>query len=180
MTIYADVLGPEGLARLAPECRALHDGYGQFRGQITVQVTANPVLRLLLRLAGFPKPADAAELVFVTKREGRGDQWARHIAGQSMTSRLWAVGEGLLAERMGMIGAVSRPDVQEGGITLRDWEFRLLGVPLPGWSAPRVGAREWPEAGRYAFDVTIGAPWGARLVRYHGWLSTVEATDEGG
>lgn len=180
MTVYALVLGPQGMSALAPACRALHQGYGRFEGRITVEVTRNPILRLLLRLAGFPKAADEADLVFVTAKHGQSDRWERHVAGQVMRSALWAQGEGWLAERMGPVVALSRPVVRDGGLELTGWRFRALGVPLPGWLSPRVAAREWPEAGRYSFDIEIRAPWGGLLVRYRGWLGTIQDPDQGG
>ncbi|MGK7652012.1 hypothetical protein ACSQ76_06230 [Roseovarius sp. B08] len=73
MTDYADLPGANGMAALAPECRALHAGDGVFHGRITVEVTRNPVLRVALRLAGFPLAVQGAELRFEERRRGDRD-----------------------------------------------------------------------------------------------------------
>lgn len=181
MTIYARLLGERGMAALAPECRALHKGDGVFHGRITVEVTRNPVLRAGLRLAGFPLEVEDAVLRF--EKRGRGDRgvWTRGMAGQVMETVQWATPGGRLAERMGAMVAISRLVPAEGGLDLTDWRFRCLGLPVPGWIAPKVAARERPDAGRYLFEISIGLPWArAPVLRYHGWLDMAQAADEGG
>ncbi len=101
--------------------------------------------------------------------------------GQVMETVQWATSEGRLAERIGAVVAISRLVPAQGGLDLVDWRFRCLGVPVPGCAAPKVVAREHPEAGRYRFEISIGLPWGrAPVLRYHGWLGVAQAADEGG
>ncbi|MGK7652013.1 DUF4166 domain-containing protein [Roseovarius sp. B08] len=101
--------------------------------------------------------------------------------GQVMETVQWATPDGGLAERMGAVVAISRLVPAQGGLDLVDWRFRCLGVPVPRRAAPKVAARERPEAGRYRFEISIGLPWGrAPVLRYHGWLDVTEAADEGG
>ena len=181
MTVYAEVLGEAGMAALAPECRALHAEDGVFHGRITVEVTRNPLLRAALRLAGFPLAVRDAELRFEKRGRGPRDVWTRSMAGQVMETVQWATPGGRLAERMGAIVAMSRLVTADGGLDLTDWRFRCLGLPVPGWMAPKVSASERPDAGRYRFEISIGLPWGrAPVLRYHGWLDVAQLADEGG
>ncbi len=160
VTVYARVLGEAGMAALAPECRALHEGDGVFHGRITVE---DAVLRF--------------------EKRGRGvrDAWTRGMAGQVMETMQWATPGGRLAERMCAMVAISRLVPVHGGLDLTDWRFRCLGLPVPGWAAPRVRASERPEAGRYRFEISIGIPWGrAPVLRYHGCLGVAQTAYEGG
>lgn len=175
MTVYARVLGPQGMAALAPECRALHAGMGPFFGQITVEVSGNRVLRGLLRVAGFPRPASDAPLRFERADRGGVEMWSRHIADQTMRTVQWDTSDGCLAERMGAMTAISRLVPVSGGLDLTEWRFRILGVSLPRWAAPQVTALERPNDGRYCFEIVIRPPWGdTPLVQYRGWLATLE------
>lgn len=182
MTVYADILGEAGMAALAPECRRLHGGYGVFHGQITVEVTRNPVLRAVLRLAGFPLAVRDAELRFAKlARGGAREVWSRRMAGQGMETVQWATPDGRLAERMGVMVAMSRLVPVDGGLDLTDWRFRCLGLPLPGMIAPKVTASERPDTGLYRFEIAIGLPRGDKpVLRYHGWLDVAQPADEGG
>ncbi len=181
VTVYARLLGEAGMAALAPECRALHAGDGVFHGRITVEVTRNPVLRAALRWAGFPPAVEDAELRFEKRGRGARDVWTRSMAGQVMQTAQWATPDGKLAERMGAMVAMCRLVPAQGGLHLVDWRFRCLGLPVPGWAAPKVSASERPDAGRYRFEISIGLPWGsAPVLRYHGWLDVAQAADEGG
>jgi hypothetical protein len=51
---------------------------------------------------------------------------------------------------------------------LRAWS--AFGVPLPLALAPRIGAREWEEEGRFRFEVAASLPLVGEIVRYAGWL----------
>jgi hypothetical protein len=181
VTVYARLLGEDGMAALAPECRTLHAGDGVFHGRITVEVTRNPALRAALRLAGFPPSVQDAELRFEKRGRGNRDVWTRSMAGQVMQTAQWATPDGKLAERMGAMVAMSRPVPADGGLDLVDWRLRWLGLPVPGWCAPKIAANERPDDGRYRFDIAIGLPWGrAPVLRYHGWLDVTQAPDESG
>lgn len=181
MTVYGRLLGERGMAALAPECRALHAGDGVFHGRITVEVTRNPVLRAGLRLAGFPLAVRDAELRFEKRGRGDRDVWTRRMDGQVMETVQWATPEGRLAERLGAMVAISQLVPADGGLDLTDWRFRCVGLPVPGWMAPKVSARERPDAGRYLFEISIGLPWArAPILRYHGWLDVTETADKRG
>lgn len=117
MTVYARLLGADGLAALAPECLALHKGDGVFHGRITVEVTRNPVLRAALRMAGFPLEVEDAELRFEKRGRGDRDVWTRRMDGQVMETVQWATPEGRLAERLGAMVAISRLVPAEGAWT---------------------------------------------------------------
>ena len=172
-SVYAEILGAEGLAQLAPECRALHCGMGRFSGEITVEMTRNPLLRLALKLAGFPGRFVDADLDFTKEKQGNAEIWTRRIGDEVMRTVQWAESGERLAERLGMMTATSRLSLADGGLDLTDWGFRFVGLRLPRWAAPKVAASERPDQGRYRFEIAICPPWGSKpVVRYFGWLQT--------
>ncbi|MEL7258646.1 MAG: DUF4166 domain-containing protein [Pseudomonadota bacterium] len=172
-SVYAQVLGADGLAKLAPECRALHETMGRFEGEITVEMTRNPLLRVALRCAGFPKAFEQAALVFTKGKQGQREVWTRQIGDQVMRTVQWVESDGRLAERLGAMTAISRLSPASGGLDLTDWQFRFAGLPLPRWAAPNVTASDRPDQAKYRFEIAICLPWSnTPIVRYHGWLAT--------
>lgn len=170
-SVYAQILGAEGLAQLAPECRNLHLNSGRFEGEITVEMTRNPLLRLALKAAGFPNAFAQAPLVFTKETQEDREVWTRHISDQVMQTFQWVENGENLAERLGAMTAISRLTPVEGGLDLIDWRFCFAGLPVPCWAAPKVVASERPDQGRYRFEISISLPWGTTpIVRYHGWL----------
>lgn len=75
-----------------------------------------------------------------------------------------------MAERFGPI--YFRCDLvgDHTGLQMAMQGWSILGVPLPLALAPRSQAREWPEDGRFHFDVPVSLPLIGRIVHYRGWL----------
>lgn len=168
-TLHARLLG-EAMAGLPPAVRALHSRHGTFTGEITVRLAANPVLRVIAGLAGFPRAVEAAPFTFEAAPDGDGERWMRRIGGHVVHSRLWTE-RGLLAERLGPGTALCRLEPGPDGLSQRLDAFRLLGAPIPLALAPRVSTREGEDAGRYTFDIAVRLPGTATpLVHYHGWV----------
>ncbi|WP_338550556.1 DUF4166 domain-containing protein [Roseovarius phycicola] len=172
-SVYAQILGAEGLVALAPECRVLHESMGRFEGEITVEMTRNPFLRLALRCAGFPKAFEQAPLSFTKEKQGQREVWIRQIGDQVMRTVQWVEDGDMLAERLGAMTAISRLSPASGGLDLTEWQFRFAGLAVPRWAAPNVMASERPDQGLYRFEIAICLPWSDKpIVRYHGWLAT--------
>ena len=108
MTAYARVLGAD-LEACDPEVQALHRDQGAFSGTIRVERPANPVLRFLGSLAGFP-PAGTSDFILSKQANHGGDRWVRTIGAFTMTTYQDAR-DGLLCERMGPVTACTRLDV---------------------------------------------------------------------
>lgn len=169
MTAYGQALGAR-FGELPSALRMLHGTDGRFSGKITVAPAGSALLRRIARLMGLP-PGGVHALVLEKTDTGREDRWRRHIGDFVMDSRQWAEGP-CLAEKIGAVCVLSRLEPGADGLRMHLTGWRFLGLPLPAGLAPRIATREWEEAGRYRFDVTVGLPvTGHRLIRYHGYLS---------
>jgi uncharacterized protein DUF4166 len=170
ITLYHQLLGT-GFNDLGPACQAIHECHATFAGRITVTLSRNLALKWLARLAGFPDDIQDARFFFTTKSRGISEQWVRSIGRHDMTSTLWQTPDGLLAERMGPITAISAPEVKEGGVELSLQRLRMLGLPVPRALWPSIITREEDQDGQYHFDIRIGLPLtGSQFVAYSGFL----------
>ncbi|MEO7325770.1 MAG: DUF4166 domain-containing protein [Dokdonella sp.] len=157
-------------ACLPPLVRALHlhTGTRCYRGEVEVERGHGLLAALCIRVAHLP-PAGQGPIEVEITADAHGERWARHVAGHTMRSRLWAQG-GLLCERLGLVTFGFRLHVQAGHIVWRVVRVRVLGLPLPARWFAQVAAREYEEGGRYGFDVSAALPLAGLLVRYRGWL----------
>jgi hypothetical protein len=107
--------------------------------------------------------------------EGGVERWTRDFGGHRFSSELSAMGSRIV-ERFGPLRFVfdlpSGPDGLE--MKLRGWS--AFGIPLPLALAPRIGAREWEEEGRFRFEVAASLPIAGEIVRYSGWLETLNSS----
>jgi plasmid stabilization system protein ParE len=167
--LYAQVMGAR-FAALPKAVRDMHDLLrdGGARGEAEVERGANPLARLVARLAGFPKAGRHNLHVAFAERDGC-ETWTRDFSGRRFSSRL-SEHKGLLVERFGLLRfGFELPSDDEGlDMVLRRW---WLGpIPLPMALAPIAPAREWDEEGRFRFDVRIGLRLVGPVVHYRGWL----------
>lgn len=171
---YREVLG-EAWSRLPSEVRAMHPGRRAVaQGQAEIAGGSNPLARLAVRLFGLPRPAQDTPLTVEFEPDAGGETWTRRFGGQTMTSRQWAGAgheQGLLCEAVGPLVFASDLLVAPRCLILALRRWRLFGLPLPLWLAPRVRASERVEGGRFCFDVAIEHPLVGLIVRYRGWLT---------
>ncbi len=78
--------------------------------------------------------------------------------------------KGLLCEAVGPFVFASDLVVAPRCLILALRRWRLFGLPLPLWLAPRVRASERAEGGRFRFDIAIDHPLVGPIVSYRGWL----------
>lgn len=172
--LYARAMGPR-FAALPKAVRDMHDLLrdGGARGEAEVERGANPLARLVARLAGFPKAGRHDLHVAFAERDGC-ETWTRDFSGRRFSSRL-SRHNGLLVERFGLLrfGFALPSDDKGLDMVLRRW---WLGpIPLPMMLAPIAPAREWEEEGRFRFDVRIGLRLVGPVVHYRGWLVREDA-----
>ncbi len=168
--LYARVIGPAFNALPEP-VRALHRVCGDAgaEGEGKVSRGGGALARLIGRAMRFP-PAGIVPLhVAFAERDGV-ETWTRDFGGHRFASELSGA-DRFVVERFGPIRfTFALPSGPRGlEMELRRWTcFRLL---LPLVLAPRIGAREWAEGGRFRFDVQVSMPWLGPIVAYSGWLA---------
>lgn len=159
---------PEPIRRL----HALNDRLTAV-GRARVERGDGLLARWAAAMAGFPPRAEDIEVRVDLERRGEIEIWRRNFGGHLLQSTQEAGRERRLVERFGP-AAFAMALVWDGrrlNLRLRSW--RLLGLPMPAWSAPAVTAWESVEDDRFRFFVEIGHPWAGLIVRYQGWLAPV-------
>jgi hypothetical protein len=102
-----------------------------------------------------------------------GEIWTRrfgtsHFSSRLTDSHLKAIG--LFQERFGPLRFTFDMRPAKNGVV---WEFvgwRLFGLPLPVWLAPRIRAGAEDAGGLYRFRVVVAHRWLGLLFAYRGTL----------
>ncbi|MDB5491618.1 MAG: hypothetical protein JWO78_1467 [Micavibrio sp.] len=160
---------------IAPEIRSMHDVFtsAEAEGMAEIHRGKSAGAKIIARVFGFPDAgADIPVRVnFVVGNDT--ETWTRTFARKSFSSMQYA-GRGrdncLLVERFGILTFAMALVWEENrlNLVLRNW--RVLGVPLPLWLAPRSVSYESVEEGRFRFNVEISHRLTGLIVHYHGWL----------
>ena len=179
-SVFATALGAETFAALPARVRTFHSSQATpvWTGWADIDAGTGFLARLIGWVIGLPRSGRDL-LVTVTVDRPLGDAsapleeiWTRNFAGQRFSSRLSAAGLGAMTETFGPIALTLQPSANRDGLSLPVAGWRVAGVAMPRWLAPRSQAREFTGAdGRFHFDVEISLPLVGRLVHYRGWLS---------
>lgn len=150
------------------------DGPVLASGRCSVLYGGSAIARLMCGLMKLPRKGSDQPFVLRTETKGQATIVDREIGDRRFVLRA-TTGRGdranRLAQRRGVWTFVSTALPAEGGIVYRHRRTHLLGLPLPGFLAPKLTAHEWPDSeDAVAFDATISLPGGRRLIRLHGWF----------
>lgn len=142
-------------------------------GRASIERGGGTVARLVAAMARFPPAAEDVEVRVDFERRGNVEIWRRNFGGHLFPSTQETGPARTLVERFGpaAFAMVLAWDGRRLNLRLRSW--RLLGLPMPAWSAPVTTAWETVEDDRFRFFVEIGHPWTGLIVRYQGWLAPV-------
>lgn len=168
--LYRRIMGTR-FVRLDPAVRAMHDDPWVSRacGRATVTASANPVARLVRRLAGFPSASRDIPVTVTFERMGDEEKWTRQFGRHVFRSRL-SQSSGHLLERFGPLCFRFALEEREGGIAMVHRGWTVFGVGMPRRLGPSGTATETGEGGLFVFDVPISLPLLGEVVRYRGWL----------
>lgn len=151
----------------------------RMRGAARVEGPSNALAALVAWVIGFPRTAaeTTAEAEFRALADGR-ELWKRRIGGRAFESVLIHRGPNLCVEKFGTIELDLDVRLAPRGVRLDVIGWRVAGMPMPRFLAPRSVAYEGEdEEGRYTFDAPIALPLIGRLTHYRGFL-TPAATPE--
>jgi NAD(P)-dependent dehydrogenase (short-subunit alcohol dehydrogenase family) len=167
--LYQRVMG-ERFAELPPLVRAIHlvHGDGGAAAEAEMRRGRTFLARLAARTVRFP-PAGRYPLHVDFSEAGGVERWTRHFERHSFRSELKEL-DGALTERFGPLRFRFELPSSAHGLTMELTGWSCWGVKLPLALAPRVGAREWEEDGRFRFDARIALPLAGEVIEYSGWL----------
>jgi hypothetical protein len=143
-------------------------------GRADVTAATGVLARLICWNAGLPKPGRDMEVSVSFTPDGKGSEhWDRKFSDRRYASTI-AAGEGrdqdFLIEHFGLFHLQFRLTPQPDRLmwTLAGW--RLMGIPLPRWSIPRIECVESADGERFTFDIDVTFPLIGWLIHYRGWL----------
>jgi len=157
---------------------AFHMGLGtkHYAGDCDIVRGRNPLVRALLRSAGFPEEGRnvPVHLTLITTPEGA--EWHRdfdeHVTRSFMR---WSASSQRVTERFGPFTVDMRFGAENRSLLVHIARLRCLGLPVPGFLCPRSETREYMDAaGRFCFDVSAHLPLFGLLIRYRGRVLPVD------
>ena len=175
MTLFPTLIG-EAFAHLPAAVRRLHSPVGPLRTTGRADITApdHIAARLLCLLAGLPRPGRDVVVEVTFLPQPGGELWRRRFASRRYASRMTAgqgADSGRLIEHFGpLFDLVFRLESGADGLRWSMERWKLLGVPLPTWTTPRIDAIEAADGDRFTFDIRVAFPLIGPVVAYRGWL----------
>ena len=172
-SLYRRVLA-EAFESLPDAVKEVHSFAQEQRLEGRAEVQCNGTIpgKALLRLLRLPRPGRDLPAHVVFRRDSAGEVWQRRFGDDSFASHLspHARQPGRIIERKDAVAAVIRLEPVAEGLRWHVESFRLLGLPLPRFLAPRIEAFERDVGGRYHFEMTITLPLLGHFIAYKGWL----------
>ena len=133
-------------------------------------IWTNPLAWLIGAIVGFPPASPDVPVTVTIERSGDGEVWTRDFGGRRFSSRL-TLKDGQLREQFGPLTFTLALSASAQGTAMPVAGWRLFGLPMPRFLAPRSEAFETQDAdGAFRFDVRLTLPPGIALAHYRGWL----------
>ncbi len=127
---------------------------------------------LLTFVAGLPATGENVEThVRFTPLTGKREFWRREFAGRRYESVMQAAPDGRLIEHFGPFDLYFELAATSAGLRWSLAEWRLLKIPLPRATRPRIECFESDEGERFAFDIDVAFPIVGHVVHYKGSLT---------
>lgn len=172
---FETILG-DAFARLAEPVRRLHslDREVTVSGLSAIIVDPGFLPWLICKLAGLPRSGSDVPVKVRFRPDGKGrERWHRWFADRRYNSEMRAVeshNPPQLIEQFGPFSLYFR--LTPRGDSL-DWtliRWRVLGVPMPNWTLPKVACNESGDGNRFVFDIDAAFPIAGHVIHYRGWL----------
>lgn len=127
---------------------------------------------MLTFVAGLPAPGENIEThVRLTPLSGNKEFWRRDFAGRRYENVMEAAPDGRLIEHFGPFDLYFDLAASLAGLRRSLCEWRLLKIPLPRVTRPRIEYFESAEGERFAFDIDVAFPIVGHVLHYEGSLA---------
>jgi len=172
---FERLLGPD-FERLPTPVQRVHSLREPLRtaGRSDVMVVTGFFPWLICWIAGLPRAGrDVDVSIRFEPNETGGEHWDRKFADRRYTSSIDAgtgPDQGFLIEHFGLFDLRFQLIALPEGLAWSLVGWRLLSVPLPRWSVPRVESLESADSDRLTFDIDVAFPFIGWLIHYRGWL----------
>jgi len=149
-------------------------------GRLRVARGRSRGLRLLASVLRLPRASEAAETRLEVTSDPCGQQWRRTFDGRRIETRQYHAGDGLLAERFGVLELRFRLEASETGLLFRQLAAALvygsIRLRVPAAWAPTVEAREDPAGPRQLrIHVGVSIPALGPVLTYDGTIEIEDA-----
>ncbi|OSM01584.1 putative NAD(P)-binding dehydrogenase, putative saccharopine dehydrogenase [Magnetofaba australis IT-1] len=129
---------------------------------------------MISRVAGLPKAGVDVPVEIHFQPDGKGsERWRRRFDTRRYGSVMQAGGgrdAGLLIEHFGPFDLLFRLTPEPKGLAWSLVGWKLLKIPLPGWSRPVIECLESGEGERFFFDIDVAFPVVGHVTHYSGWV----------
>ena len=138
--------------------------------------------RCLLCLLGMPPAGEAVPTRLDISPCGNGEKWLRTFGDRLVITTQQPGPPGMLAERFRALELRFRIKVNRGALVYWQTNMALrlgpFSIPLPGWLAPRMAAREEPAGGpnRTHVSVQVVVPLVGLLISYDGIMAREQSS----
>ncbi len=173
--LYQRLLGSKW-RDLPEEIRAMHDVASSCRvaGRAKVHRGRNPLARLTAFIVRFPPTSDDVAVNVQFDAKDGIETWTRDFGGKRFASRQeegCGARAHLMIERFGPLAFAMAVVLEPGRMSLVHVGWRIFGIPMPRFLAPRVVAYEEVRDGKFNFHVRVTHPLCGLIVQYDGWLA---------
>jgi hypothetical protein len=164
---------------LPPIVQRLHESCDAW-GLFEIERGSGPAATLLCWLSGIPRPGTRVSTRLTVREGPQSFIWTRRFGEDSLVTEQRAIARGIIAERLGMIECIFRPEAKGEGLDYQQTGASLctgsLRLPLPRVLWPRVEGRAQGRGETMDVEVVVSAPFVGKLVRYYGAVR-LERTD---
>ena len=173
--LYPRLLGPAWFD-LDPVVCQVHAADQVITATLEIRHGKGLIARIVRAALRLPMSTDGRKTTLRITSDARTERWTRTFGRRSLVTVQRALSDGCLGERIGPLELRFRLDTAAGALAyVQVGAVLILGrwrIPLPGFIAPRVEAREERRDGgdRAHVNVRISAPLIGFLMSYEGCL----------
>lgn len=169
-SLFQQIMGDE-FGKLDAALKRFHSlqGHYELEGRVQTDAPQTWAARLLALTMGTPRTASEGAVHFELQASPRAETWTRIFPAQVMRSTMGARGA-YLVEKLGPARLYFELQAVDGRFRMQLQRLVFLGIPCPGWLAPRIMAEEAGGGDRLHFLIEASVPLIGVVASYRGYL----------